>query len=72
MAEQPRVGEMIVYRTFSGMWRSVKVTAVYEVVKNGSPGFDGVDRDGNSFWGYNDQIIPEEDAYAWIVRANAP
>jgi len=72
VAEQPRVGEMIVYRTFSGMWRSVRVTAVYETVKNGQPGFDGVDRDGNSFWGYNDQIIPEEDAYAWIVKANVP
>jgi hypothetical protein len=54
------------------MWRSVRVTAVYETVKNGQPGFDGVDRDGNSFWGYNDQIIPEEDAFAWIVKEIKP
>ena len=72
MANPPRVGEMIVYRTFAGMWRSVEVTAVHDVVKNGRPGFDGVDRNGNTYWGYNDQILPEEEAFAWIVEANAP
>jgi len=72
VADTPRVGEMIVYCTFSGMRRAVEVTAVHEVVKNGRPGFDGVDASGNSFWGYNDQIVPEEEAYAWKVRSNAP
>jgi len=72
MANPPLVGEMIVYRTFAGMWRSVEVTAVHDVVKNGRPGFDGVDRHGNTYWGYNDQILPEEEAFAWIVEANAP
>jgi len=72
VASPPRVGEMIVYRTFAGMWRSVEVTAVHEVVKNGRPGFDGVDRDGNTYWGYNDQILPEDEGYARIVKAVAP
>ena len=72
MADTPRVGEMIVYCTFSGMRRAVEVTAVHEFVKNGRPGFDGVDTSGNSCWGYNDQIIPDEEAYVWILKANAP
>ena len=72
MADTPRVGEMIVYCTFSGMRRAVKVTAVHEDVKNGHPGFDGVDTSGNSCWGYNDQIVPDEEAYVWILKANAP
>ena len=44
MSGSPEVGEMIVYCTFSGMRRAVEVTAVHEVVKNGRPGFDGMDR----------------------------
>jgi hypothetical protein len=63
---------MIVYRTFSGMRRAVEVTAVHEVVKNGRPGFDGVDMSGNMYWGYDDQIVPDDEAYTWIVRSNAP
>ncbi len=72
MADAPNVGEMIVYRTFSGMRRAVEVTAVHEVVKNGRPGFDGVDTSGNTYWGYDDQILPDAEAYTWIVRRNAP
>jgi len=72
VADAPKVGEMIVYCTFSGMRRAVEVTAVHEIVKNGRPGFDGVDLSGNSYWGYNDQIVPDDEAYAWIVRRNAP
>ena len=48
MAGSPEVGERIVYCTFSGMRRAVEVTAVHEVVKNGRPGFDGVDVRGNA------------------------
>jgi len=72
VADTPQVGEMIVYCTFSGMRRAVEVTAVYEVVKNGRSGFDGVDTSGNTYWGYNDQIVPDDEAYTWIVRSNAP
>lgn len=72
MSEDPRVGEMIVYKTFSGMWRSVEVTAVHEIIKNGLPGFDGVGVDGKLYWGYNDQIVPARDAYAWKVKSIAP
>ena len=71
MSGSPEVGEMIVYCTFSGMRRAVEVTAVHEVVKNGRPGFDGTDRSGNTYWGYNDQILPEDEAYRFMM-AGAP
>ena len=71
MADAPQVGEMIVYRTFSGMRRAVEVTAVHEVVKNGRPGFDGVDTSGNTYWGYDDQILPDDEALRFMM-AGAP
>ena len=71
MGGSPEVGEMIVYRTFSGMRRAVEVTAVHEVVKNGRPGFDGRDMSGNTYWGYNDQILPDDEAYRFMM-AGAP
>lgn len=65
------VNDIIRYRAFGGEVRRVKVTEVYEDIKNGRPGFDGieVDRKGNPIpdevtgdaetmvWGYLDQII---------------
>jgi hypothetical protein len=57
VVEPAKVGEMIVYCTFSGMRRAVEVTAVHEVIKNGRPGFDGVDSGGKTYWGYDDQIV---------------
>ena len=67
MGGSPEVGEMIVYCTFSGMRRAVEVTAVHEVVKNGRPGFDGKDMSGNTYWGYNDQILPDSEAYRFMM-----
>ena len=54
---RPRVGEMIVYTLFGGGDRSCRVTAVFDNVKNGIPGFDAVSVGGMSCWGYDDQIV---------------
>ena len=62
MSRVPAVGEMIVYRTFTGMRRSVRVIHVSPNIKNGQPGFDAVDQVGNTYWGYNDQILSEHEA----------
>ena len=37
--------------------RYVKVTDVHDDVKNGKAGFDCVDLQGNTYWGYDEQII---------------
>lgn len=66
MSRTPTVGEMIVYRTFGGTRRAVRVTEVFGDVKNGFPGFDGEDHSGNKYWGYSDQILPENEAHAWL------
>ena len=66
MTRTPTEGEMIVYRTFGGTRRAVRVTQVLANVKNGFPGFDGEDHAGNQYWGYSDQILPENEAHAWL------
>jgi hypothetical protein len=48
---------MIVYTMFSGNVRVRRVTAVYDDVKNGYPGFDGITPGGMSCWGYDDQAV---------------
>ena len=40
---------------------------MHEVVKNGRPGFDGVDVRGNAYWGYDDQILPDDEAYRFLM-----
>ena len=36
---------------------TVTVTHVSDDIKNGWPGFDGHGPSGDSFWGYDDQIV---------------
>ena len=54
---RPRVGEIITYRLGSGALRTVTVTYVADNIKNGVPGFDGESALGDSFWGYDEQIV---------------
>jgi len=51
------VGDIIKYQTFGGYeTRTVRVTAKYDDVKNGRPGFDGMAGD-TPVWGYDSQIV---------------
>lgn len=54
------VGDTVVYRTFGGERRTVVVTARYEDVKNGEPGFDARSHRASGaavgVWGYDRQI----------------
>ena len=56
---RPKVGDHIQYKTNMGATRSVLVIAVYDDIKNGWPGFDGIDIRGHRYWGYDDQVLPE-------------
>ena len=56
-----KVGDTIEYTSFGGDSRIVKVTASFEDVKNGRPGFDGTIvggpvSDWDDVWGYDSQI----------------
>lgn len=57
MKNKYRVGDLIVYVAFGGERRTVTVISKEDDIKNGQPGFDGEDADGNSWWGYDDQIV---------------
>ncbi len=54
---RPEIGEHVYYRTFGQSMRYVQVTEVYDNIKNGKAGFDCVDLSGNTYWGYDEQII---------------
>ena len=57
-AEDVQVGDVIIYATYSGEHRTVKVTFVSDDIKNNRAGFDGVTVDGNmDVWGYCSQIV---------------
>jgi hypothetical protein len=56
MNKNYKVGDTVTYITFSGVRRSVVVKNKEEDIKNGYPGFEGSDKDGNDCWGYDDQI----------------
>ena len=64
------VGDTVRYETFTGELRTVRVTAKLDEIKNGRPGFDGVEvsssrhlrtltdaAPGLPVWGYNSQIL---------------
>ena len=55
-------GDVIVYQTFGGGLRRVRVEQRLANVKRGRPGFDGVvvsgPEKGKPVWGYDDQIVP--------------
>lgn len=59
------VGDIISYRPFGGGGRRVRVTARYDDIKNGRPGFDGElvnaspDDLYTSVWGFDSQIVLE-------------
>lgn len=63
-------GDLVTMRMRSGRsYRTVEITAQSENVKNGRPGFDGLemvlDSDGewqpkHGVWGYDDQIVQIE------------
>lgn len=55
-------GDRIIYQTFGGERRLVKVLERHGDVKNGLPGFDaeiigGGEHDGMAVWGYDYQIV---------------
>jgi hypothetical protein len=55
-------GDVIVYQTFGGGLRRVKVEQRLANVKRGRPGFDGTvvsgPEKGKPVWGYDYQIVP--------------
>ena len=56
-----KVGDTVRYETFTGELRTIRVTAKLDEVKNGRPGFDGVEvtphiKPHLNVWGYNSQI----------------
>jgi hypothetical protein len=55
-------GDVIVYQTFGGGLRRVRVERRLANVKRGRPGFDGVvvsgPEKGKPVWGYDYQIVP--------------
>jgi len=58
-------GDVVYYVAFGGSTRRVLVTEREENVKNGEPGFDGVDLDEpnemfRGVWGYDSQITRVE------------
>lgn len=52
-----KVGDTVTYIQFGGQRMTVIVTNKERDIKNGRPGFDGVDEDGGAWWGYDVQII---------------
>ncbi len=54
-------GDVIVYRTYGGGLRRVRVLERLRDVKRGRPGFDGTvvsgPEKGLDVWGYDDQIV---------------
>ena len=56
-AEDVQIGDVIIYATYGGEHRTVKVTFVSQDIKNGRAGFDGVTLEGLPVWGYCSQIV---------------
>jgi hypothetical protein len=50
------VGDFVVQRLYSGRERVVRVTERTRNVKDGKPGFDGVNPEEGEVWGFDDQI----------------
>ncbi len=73
-----KVGDTVRYETFTGEVRTIKVTAKLDDIKNGRPGFDGVDDNGKGMnmnvWGYNSQILrvfcQEQKRWKGLVQQN--
>jgi hypothetical protein len=58
-ANEVQVGDVIIYRAYSGENREVLVSSVSDDIKNGRAGFDGaiVGDSENLVWGYCSQIV---------------
>lgn len=57
-----KVGDTIYYEPLGGGVRKGVVTLKEADIKKGRPGFDMLHEDGNTYWGYDDQIIKVEEA----------
>jgi len=53
---QYKVGDVVTYTTFSGQPRTITVADRSDNIKNGRPGFDGDDDNGNTYWGYDSDV----------------
>ena len=63
-------GELVRYKTFANIVRTVRVTTASADIKNGKPGFEGADADsGETVWGYDSQIIPAKHKQAISLPA---
>lgn len=51
-----RAGSVVRYRNHGGQRVTVTVEFLDDDIKDGSPGFEGTDANGNEVWGYTDQI----------------
>ena len=51
------IGDTITYKQFGGTLRTGTVTNHEDDIKNGEPGFDIVDENGDAWWGYDHQIV---------------
>jgi len=71
-----KVGDTVRYETSTREIRTVRVTGKYDEIKNGQPGFDGVDNNGKGMnvWGYNYQILrvfcQEQKRWKGLVQQN--
>ena len=52
-----RVGSVIQYVSFGGELRTVTVDEKEDDIKDGRPGFGGIDDRAEDVWGYDDQIV---------------
>lgn len=50
-------GQRVTYISMGGDRRTITVEYSYDDIKNGRPGFEGTDAQGNIWWGYDDQIV---------------
>lgn len=64
--DELQVGDVIWYRDFGGGERQVEIENLYEDIKNGRSGFDGILLNGTlsdgskAVWGYTNQIYRTE------------
>lgn len=74
-----KVGDTVRYETFTGEVRTVRVTSKHDDIKNGRPGFDGVEVQPHikphlNVWGYNSQILrvfcQEQKRWKGLVQQN--
>lgn len=55
--QEIEIGDRVTYAPFTGNPRTIVITQASDDIKNGRAGFSGIDKEGEAWWGYNDQII---------------